>query len=104
MTVTWASLDSLLGGGLLFHEGETVTAAGREERRANAQTTAYFMENVNLGHGRVNLAYAVEAMQAVIAKHLEYGGVDKKVQYRKLLSYAPKHVSAVSVVVTVVAA
>ena len=94
MTLTWARLDKLLGEGLAFHEGETVTAAGREERRSNAQTTSYFIENVNLGHGRANLQNAVAAVQALIAEHQEYGGTVKKTQYRKLLSYAPKHVSA----------
>ena len=96
MALTWAPIDMLLGDGLQYYEGETVTAAGREERRTNAQTTTYFMENVNLGHGSVNLTYAVGAMQALVAAHQEYGGgPDKKKQYRKLLSYAPKHVSAV---------
>ena len=94
MTLTWIRLDKLLGEGLQFHEGETVTAAGREARRANAQTTVYFMENVNLGHGRVNLQHAAQAMQTVINENLEYGGMDKKTQFRKLLSYSPKHVSA----------
>ena len=31
MTLTWVRLDKLLGEGLQFHEGETVTAAGRED-------------------------------------------------------------------------
>ena len=92
MALTWTPIDKLLGDGLKYYEGETVTAAGRVERRANAQTTVYFMENVNMGHGRVNLSYAVEAMQAVVAAHQEYGGQDKKKGFRKLLSYAPKHV------------
>ena len=94
MSLTWTRLDKLLGEGLRYYEGETVTAAGREERRANAQTTMYFMENVNLGHGSTNMQSAVEAMQALIAEHQEYGGQDKKTKYRQLLSYAPKHVSA----------
>ena len=55
MTLAWTPIDKLLGEGLKYYVGETVTAAGREARRANAQTTTYFMENVNLGHGSVNL-------------------------------------------------
>ena len=94
MTLVWTRLEKLLGDALKFYEGETVTAAGREERRANAETTVYFMENVNLGHGASNMQNAVMAMQGLIADHLEYGGKDKKTQYRRLLSYAPKHVSA----------
>ena len=94
MSLTWTRLEKLLGDGLKYFEGETVTAAGREERRANAQTTVYFMENVNLGHGGPNMQNAVMAMQGVIADNHEYGGADKKTQYRTLLSYAPKHVSA----------
>ena len=37
MVLTWVKLDKLVGGeGLRFYEGETVTAAGRAERRAEA--------------------------------------------------------------------
>ena len=103
MALTWVKLDKLVGGdGLKFYEGETVTAAGRAERRAEAQTTLYFMENVNLGNGRHNMEKALQAMQNLITEHQEYGGKDKKIQYRKILSYSPKHVSTTPVAVATI--